>query len=210
MDSRAITQPGRPDGPAPFWQKVTLSLVDKLVLGLLIVLAGFALNMVLEHYRTEAALQNEFAQARVEKVAQVWNVLQEQEHNLEALAGVEEPASIDDLWTDEAQADFREARQQFDADKEAFRQILRQNEFWLEADLTKALRKYADTQTRISAKLARLPGFLQRLQAAAESNLNVDRALDAFEAYAKGIEKAAKELESIRTSVKSDLADLVR
>jgi hypothetical protein len=58
-----------------FRQKLILSIVDKLVFGLLIVLAGFVLNLVLENHRADQALKSEIARVRVQKVAQMWQVL---------------------------------------------------------------------------------------------------------------------------------------
>jgi hypothetical protein len=58
-----------------FRQKLVLSVVDKLVLGGLIVLAGFVLNLVLENHRADQAMKTEIARLRVEKVAEIWQAL---------------------------------------------------------------------------------------------------------------------------------------
>ncbi len=58
-----------------FKQKLFLSIIDKLVFGLLIILAGFVLNWVLESHRADQAVKTEIARVRVDKVAEVWKAL---------------------------------------------------------------------------------------------------------------------------------------
>jgi hypothetical protein len=74
----------RPSERSDFREKLLLSIIDKLVFGLLIVFAGFVLNLVLEKHRSNEAVKNEIARLRVERVAQVWTALDAQQREIEA------------------------------------------------------------------------------------------------------------------------------
>src|SRR5262245_364623 len=69
----------RPRGEREFPSKIGFLLLDKVVFGLLIVLAGFVLNSILDHNRAKSAFQNEIAKVRVERAAAVWGVLDTQQ-----------------------------------------------------------------------------------------------------------------------------------
>jgi hypothetical protein len=70
---------GRLKKPSEFQEKLLLSVMDKLVFGLLIVLAGFVLNRALEDYRSQQATSAEIARLRVARVANVWTAMNKQQ-----------------------------------------------------------------------------------------------------------------------------------
>jgi hypothetical protein len=72
-----------------FRQKLILSVVDKLVFGLLIVLAGFVLNFVLENHRADQAMKTEIARLRVQKVAETWQALDRHQQAVNAVGRLE-------------------------------------------------------------------------------------------------------------------------
>jgi hypothetical protein len=58
-----------------FEQQLWLAIIDKLAIGLLIVIAIFFLNRILEKYRSAQAYQNEIAKQRVTRISEVWSQL---------------------------------------------------------------------------------------------------------------------------------------
>jgi hypothetical protein len=82
------TQPSQIPSRRDFWEKLVLLVVDKLVFGLLIVLAAFALNLTLEHYRTDAAMKSQVAEKRVDKIAAFWGLLDEQYRTVQTMGVV--------------------------------------------------------------------------------------------------------------------------
>ncbi len=83
--------------PNDFRQKLTLSIIDKLVFGLLIVLAGFVLNFVLENHRADQAMKNEIARLRVAKVAEIWQALDRHQRAVVSLGEYEVARLVIDL-----------------------------------------------------------------------------------------------------------------
>ena len=69
-----------------FKEKLFLTVIDKLVFGLLIVLAAFLLNLTLERYRADQATKAEIAKLRVGRIATVWAELEKQQDLLNRTA----------------------------------------------------------------------------------------------------------------------------
>jgi hypothetical protein len=205
MAAEAIEEPGGTAAAPPFRQKLALVIVDKLVLGLLIVLAGFALNMVLERYRTEAALQNEFAKVRVEKVAEVWNVLQDQEENLRAFQTVF--VNLNDS-TDLRKAELRRLSEQFVAGETEFQQILMRNQFWLNDDLKETLGAYAIQQHHVSESLIDFPKVFERLEGLPERDVE-EAYFESMDTWLKTFEKAVKDWRVTRLNALDALGALI-
>jgi hypothetical protein len=82
------TQPSQTPSRRDFWEKLILLGVDKLVFGLLIVLAAFLLNLTLEHYRTDAAMKSQVAEKRVDKIAALLGLLNEQHETVQTMGVV--------------------------------------------------------------------------------------------------------------------------
>jgi hypothetical protein len=61
----------RPSNPA--------SVIDKLVLGVLVVIAGFVANWALERAQANQAFEDEIPKVRVEKIGTIWSALSENE-----------------------------------------------------------------------------------------------------------------------------------
>jgi len=72
-----------------FKQKLLLSIIDKLVFGLLIILAGFVLNWVLESHRADEAMKTEIARLRVQNVAEMWQALDRHQRAINGLGRVQ-------------------------------------------------------------------------------------------------------------------------
>jgi hypothetical protein len=75
-----------PTGQSEFRQKVLLSMIDKLVFGLLIALAGFILNLVLDHYRSGQETRAAIAHLRVNRIAVVASAFDTEQRAIDALA----------------------------------------------------------------------------------------------------------------------------
>ena len=58
-----------------FQEQLILSLFDKLLIGGLIVLIGFAANTILEKIKSNLSLQNEFTKQRLVYIGDVWSSL---------------------------------------------------------------------------------------------------------------------------------------
>ena len=56
-----------------FVQNLILTIVDKLIIGGLILLAGYVLNRALEHYKAKDAFTKEIARKRVDEMGEVWS-----------------------------------------------------------------------------------------------------------------------------------------
>jgi|SRR5882724_2495470 len=70
-----------------FREQLLITLVDKAVIGALVVLAGYLLNRALEKFKSERALANEFAKQRLEKIAELWEALYKWEAEVLYCAG---------------------------------------------------------------------------------------------------------------------------
>lgn len=73
------------DSRRDFREKLVLSIFDKLVLGLLVVLAGFVLNLVLQNRQSNQAMKQEIARLRVAQVAEVWAALDTEQQAIDHL-----------------------------------------------------------------------------------------------------------------------------
>jgi hypothetical protein len=73
------------DSRRDFHEKLVLSVFDKLVLGLLVVLAGFVLNLVLQNRQSNQATKAEIARLRVARVAEVWEALDTEQQAIDRL-----------------------------------------------------------------------------------------------------------------------------
>jgi hypothetical protein len=89
------TQPSQSPSRRDFWEKLILLGVDKLVFGLLIVLAAFLLNLTLEHYRTDAAMKSQVAEKRVDKIAALLGLLREQHETIQIMGVVADRRTTD-------------------------------------------------------------------------------------------------------------------
>lgn len=58
-----------------FEQQLTITILDKAIIGALIAVAAFILTRKLERFKSTQALSNEYAKQRLEKVASLWEVL---------------------------------------------------------------------------------------------------------------------------------------
>ncbi len=58
-----------------FCQQLLLTIIDKLAIGFLILLAGYLFNRILETFKSQQAFQNEIAKQRVSKISEVWSEL---------------------------------------------------------------------------------------------------------------------------------------
>jgi hypothetical protein len=60
-----------------FTQDLILTIVDKLIIGGLILLGGYVLNRALERYKAKDAFTREIARKRVDEMGEVWSALYE-------------------------------------------------------------------------------------------------------------------------------------
>lgn len=102
-------------------------ILDKFVLGLLIVVAGFVLDSILDRNRAEMALQNEIARVRVDKVGVVWGALDRQQLLAETLLSVSRGGGCALL----RYVEFDRIRRQLARGHTEFRRLLATNRFWL-------------------------------------------------------------------------------
>jgi hypothetical protein len=57
------------------YEELIVTVVDKAIIGLIVLIAGFWLNRALERFKSSQAMTNEFTKQRVAKIAEVWEAL---------------------------------------------------------------------------------------------------------------------------------------
>ena len=67
-----------------FNEKLILVLIQYLVVGLIVVFAGYLFNRALEHYKTREAVAGEIAKQRVKVIAECWSDMYKWEATLES------------------------------------------------------------------------------------------------------------------------------
>lgn len=147
-DDRDDASP-RSDARKELASKLALILVDKVVFGLLIVLAGFMLDSILERNRAETAFENEIAKVRVEKVAVVWAALDTQQLLTDDLPRVFNKNDCTGLGVRR----FDKVRRALDEGNARFIRLLATNRFWLGEELSAELEGYARRQSALAAFL---------------------------------------------------------
>ena len=128
-----------------FTQELVLTIVDSLVIGALLVLAGFLVNLGLERYKSRDAFLKELAKTRVERIASVWSSLYEYESVIDDLISKtgelklrqggymeREEFAYDD---DELEAQARELSETSSARRKHIEDLLERERFWLGATL---------------------------------------------------------------------------
>lgn len=164
------------DSRRDFREKLILSIFDKLVLGLLVVLAGFVLNLVLQNRQSNQAMKEEIARLRVARVADVWGALDSEQQSIDhlgkQLSGLTKatvqvqqamksaqgahavPIDRDQLTADlKAQESLYNqiARSEATArskERDTFR-LLRRNRFWIGEKIFPSYITYATTQRQL-------------------------------------------------------------
>ncbi len=68
-----------------FKQDIIKILIDKLLIGVILIGSGFYVNAALEHYKSQQSFMSELNKVRVEKIGEVWEKLYEYEHANEDL-----------------------------------------------------------------------------------------------------------------------------
>jgi hypothetical protein len=69
-----------PMRPITFEQQLWITILDKLLIALLIALAGFVLARALERFKAREARRTEYSKLRVIKIGEVWEALGDWEH----------------------------------------------------------------------------------------------------------------------------------
>lgn len=201
--------------PSEFQEKLLLSVIDKVVFGLLIVLAGFVLNRALEDYRSEQATQAEIARLRVARVSTVWTELNKQQAQIDRIA----PAVAFDAklyfrsFTEgyhftrtESDKMLRLSRNRRDADASFARRepsvvrLLRDNRFWIGEQLYPRYAAYADRQRA-----------LVRAYTGVTSNLSIVRPNEPIrnrEAFKRALERAQQRRQEL-LEARSDVVDVM-
>jgi hypothetical protein len=130
-----------------FEQQVQLILIDKLAIGLLIAIAVFGLNRILEKYRSAQAFQNEIAKQRVSRISEVWSQL----YSFESLVSqiIYYSSNLHELYDkDPAKLEYELSKDIAPLDKkaaetaDAVRDVADRNRFWLGEDLYQRFRAY--------------------------------------------------------------------
>ena len=140
-----------------FRQKLILSIVDKLVFGLLIVLAGFVLNLVLENHRADQAVKTEIARLRVEKVAAVWQALDRHQRAIDSLGQYAIQHTSDNLasQTEASRANSERIEQRrfaaMNREYDKLTALIETNRFWIGEQLYPKYRNYASQQRDLFA-----------------------------------------------------------
>lgn len=138
-----------------FQQKLTLSVIDKLVFGLLILLAGFVLNRTLENYKSDQATKSEIARLRVAGVANVWTELSKQQRYFDELDPalayltywLPKPARVQPhKKVFRRYSEISDALRGFDRSERTVANLLRENRFWIGEDLYPTYRDYVTRQ----------------------------------------------------------------
>jgi hypothetical protein len=154
------------DSRRDFREKLILSIFDKLVLGLLIVLAGFVLNVVLQNRQSDQATRAEIAKLRVARVAQVWNALDEHQQAIDSYGPQVVEASkdyLDMVSHAKSRADLRAAHQFDNRVSSRLTQlavlvgekslrillVLRRNRFWIGEKIYPVYVQYAKKQDQL-------------------------------------------------------------
>ena len=141
-----------PAANADLRRSLILSVVDKLVIGLLIVLAGFVLNVALERYKTHEAFQMEIAHTRVERIGQVWSALYREElavdeliETLDSVGNVSYGEAVDNSA---ATARATKLASRIRANGDEASRLLEENRFWLGERLYTEYRRYYDREAK--------------------------------------------------------------
>jgi hypothetical protein len=130
-----------------FEQQLWLTLIDKLAIGLLIAIAVFILNRILEKYRGAQAFQNEIAKQRVSKISEVWSQL----YTFDSIASqiIYDSSELHELYVkDPAKLELELAKNISPLEKkasetaEAVHDIADRNRFWLGEELYQRFRSY--------------------------------------------------------------------
>ena len=168
-----------------FQQKLTLSVIDKLVFGLLILLAGFVLNRTLENYKSDQATKSEIARLRVERLAKVWTALNFQQAQIDRIdpaAAFNAEMFLTYVVEDKRQGrftrrDFRkssrllknwgDAEAAFRRHEAGVTRLLRDNRFWIGEDLYP---RYLDYSKRQHALVHTYPALRYRLYSRGATN----------------------------------------
>lgn len=69
-----------------FREQLLITVVDKAVIGAIVLFAGYVLSRGLERFKSERALANEFAKQRIAKIADLWESLYKWEAEIIHLA----------------------------------------------------------------------------------------------------------------------------
>lgn len=172
------TQPSQTPSRRDFWEKLILLVVDKLVFGLLIVLAAFALNRTLEHYRADAAMMNQVAEKRVDRIAAFWSLLDEQHETLLSMRSVADrrkPELQFSVWIIRQDRDgytntgVKIVRStglvsEWQHRDQTIARLLSRDRFWFGDTLHQKYRDYAKRETDLGKTLIQAEGLAYDLQ----------------------------------------------
>jgi hypothetical protein len=134
-----------------FRRSLVLTVVDKLVIGLLIVLAGFVLNMTLERFKSHQAFEKEIARVRVDRIGEVWSALYREEALIGQLTTVTakvDPTTAYGEVVDTGKLGAEAKRLADEAARESDRteRLLEENRFWIGERLYREYRAYYDRE----------------------------------------------------------------
>ena len=145
-----------------FNQQLIITIVDKLAIGLIIILIGLFLNTILERFKSKQALISELAKIRAAKLSEVWELLYKQEAliNQSMMKVLSYRLTLLESAKDRkgySKKDFQEAisealsyikNSKEIADK--FEKLLEKNRFWIGEKLFRKCRKHKNMLSSFS------------------------------------------------------------
>jgi len=167
-----------------FTQNLILTIVDKLAIGLIVLLVAYLVNRSLEELKSRFAFSNEIAKIRAQKTGEIWSELYGWEAVAEEL--IEKTTSFKLIqdgyapekygWTKEnLEKRISELSKSSYAKRQDFLSIVEQNHFWVGEELyNKSLAYYHTNQDRLKLfldifssddpqELERIKGEFERL-----------------------------------------------
>lgn len=68
-----------------FEEQLYITIIDKLLIGALIVVVGFTFNRLLERFKSKQSFSNEMAKQRVTKISECWEIMYKWEYKIQSI-----------------------------------------------------------------------------------------------------------------------------
>ena len=119
---------------------IILAIIDKLIIGLIILIVGLFANKFIERYKAKQALYSELAKERIKKISECWQLAYESEAFIKRMVRkaaeiqylhIENKADMDRKLIEEISPMEQRSKKL----SEDFQQYVDQNKFWLGKEL---------------------------------------------------------------------------
>ncbi len=125
-----------------FAEQLTITIVDKLLIGMVVAIAVFLFSRNLERLKSRQALTSEFAKQRVLKLAELWNSLDDFEHQASRVTrAIQMQLASGDLSHSADDPNGRFYVEVLERGRE-IQALIEQSHFWLGDDMHRKLRSH--------------------------------------------------------------------